>query len=291
LLFGGSPIRCLVNPSTGYESTDKVVRTEAPNNVLVIGGGPAGLEAARGAALAGHSVTVHEARAQLGGAFLLGAMPPAKGELATYIQWLGAELGRLGVDVRVNSTVTADVVRDSGADVVVYAAGAKHAMPPIPGIDLPHVVTASDVLAGTVAPQGTRVVVAGGAEIGSETGLYLATQGRQVTVVDQLPALAMGEGMARRYFLMKDLGEYGVVQSPSTSILEITADGVRVSTDGVERVIPADSVVVALGMKPDAGFAEELKSVHDDVRIVGDAAAVGDALAASRAGYELGLSL
>jgi 2,4-dienoyl-CoA reductase (NADPH2) len=90
---------------------------------------------------------------------------------------------------------------------------------------------------------------------------------------------------------MKDLGEYGVVQSPSTSIKEITAEGVHVETDGVERVIPADSVVVALGMKPDAAFAEELKSVHDDVRVVGDSAAVGDALAASRAGSELGLSI
>jgi 2,4-dienoyl-CoA reductase-like NADH-dependent reductase (Old Yellow Enzyme family)/thioredoxin reductase len=291
LLFGGEPIRCLVNPSVGYESTDTIRQAETAQKVMVIGGGPAGLEAARAAAMQGHQVTLHERQAQLGGNFRLGAVPPAKGELASYIAWLGAELDRLGVDVRLGSEVTADDVAAAGPDVVVLAAGARHARPPIPGIDGPHVVEACDVLAGR-AVTGSRVVVAGAGEIGTETALYLATLGRSVSIVDRLPGVAMGEGAARRYFLLQDLDKYKVQQIVEASILSFGDDAVEIQVDGTTRSLPCDTVVLAMGMKSDSTLADELRGLADvDVRVVGDADNVSDALSASRNGFACGLSI
>ena len=290
LLFGGSPIRCLVNPSVGFEGSEKIVRTDAAKKVFVVGGGPAGLEAARGAALQGHEVVVHEKQEQLGGNFRLGAIPPAKGELAAYIAWLGAELERLGAEVRLGSDVTADVVAAEKPDVVVVATGATHVRPGIPGLDGPNVLEACDVLAGTAVP-GQRVVVAGGGEIGAETALHLATAGRTVSVVDSLPGIAMGEGAARRYFLMKDLDTYKVQQLPNTLIRSIDADGVTVASDGVESTLPCDTVVLALGMTSRNELADALGGIVSDVRVVGDASEVDDALRASRDGFTCGLGI
>ena len=289
ILFTNQPIRCLVNPSLGYEGAREIQPAATPRKVLVIGGGPAGLEAARGARLAGHEVVVHERQAQLGGNFLVGAIPPGKGELTSYITWLGEELGRLGVPVRLNSEVTADLVAAERPEVVVYAAGARHATVPIPGIGTAGVVEACDVLTGRVTTGGS-VVVAGGGMIGSETALYLASLGRQVTIVDQLPGVALEEDSARRYYLMKEFDRYHVRTVTSATITEITDEAVMVEQDGAVRVLPCDTVVIALGMTPDTDALAAIRQVAEVV-VVGDAVEASDGLKASREGFACGLTL
>ncbi|HEY3353260.1 MAG TPA: FAD-dependent oxidoreductase, partial [Polyangia bacterium] len=234
VLFTNNPIRCLVNPSLGFEAADEIRPAATPKQVLVVGGGPAGLEAARGARLAGHTVCLHERQPQLGGNFRVGAIPPGKGELTGYVTWLSDELGRLGVDVHLGSEATADLVAEEHPDVVVYAAGATHVRPPIPGIDGATVVEACDVLTGAVLP-GARVVVAGGGMIGSETALYLATTGHQVTIVDQLPGVALEENAARRRFLMARLDEYAVRQVVDATITRFADGSVEVEQGGARR--------------------------------------------------------
>jgi pyruvate/2-oxoglutarate dehydrogenase complex dihydrolipoamide dehydrogenase (E3) component len=135
------------------------------------------------------------------------------------------------------------------------------------------------------------VVVAGGGEIGAETALMLATQGRTVTVVDQLPGIALNEGMARRYTLMKELGNFGVRQLTGTSITAITDDGVQVNTAQGSETLPADTVVIALGMKPNSAQSDAFKGIAAEYHVIGDAKEVSDALRASREGYALGLSI
>jgi 2,4-dienoyl-CoA reductase-like NADH-dependent reductase (Old Yellow Enzyme family)/thioredoxin reductase len=289
ILFQNKPIRCLVNPSLGFEGAREVVPAATRRKVLVVGGGPAGLEAARAAKLAGHDVVVHERQDHLGGNFLVGAIPPAKGELTAYITWLREELGRLDVPVRLNSEVTADVVAAESADVVVYAGGARHLRPAIPGIDSAGVVEACDVLTGR-ATTGPRVVIAGGGMIGSETALYLATLGRAVTIVDQLPDVALEENASRRYFLMNHFGQYKVQTVVGATITGIAEGAVTVAQDGVQRALACDTVVLALGMTPDRRLLDALPA-GIDVRVIGDAVEAADGLKASREGFICGLSL
>ena len=289
VLFGNQPIRCLVNPSLGFEGVQEIKPAADAKKVLVVGGGPAGLEAARGARLAGHEVCLHERQDHLGGNFQVGAIPPGKGELTSYITWLADELDRLGVDVQLGSEVVADVVAQEHPDVVVYAAGAKHVRPRIPGIDGANVVEACDVLTGQVTT-GARVVVAGGGMIGSETALYLATLGRQVTIVDQLPGVALEENLARRYFLMQDLDKYKVRQVVGATITGFRDGAVDVEQDGTAQALACDTVVLALGMAPELEWLDKIKDVAD-VRVVGDAVEAADGLRASREGFVCGLTI
>lgn len=288
ILFLNQPIRCLVNPSLGYEGAREIRPAATGRKVLVVGGGPAGLEAARAARLVGHEVVLHERTDHLGGNFLVGAIPPGKGELTSYITWLGEELDRQGVTVRLDSEVTADVVAEVKADVVVYAAGARHLRPPIPGIESANVVEACDVLTGRAAI-GPRVVIAGGGMIGSETALYLASIGRQVTIVDQLPGVALEENASRRRYLMKALDEYKVEAVVEATITEIADGAVKVQQNGNPRTLPCDTVVVALGMTPNVALLDSIRDV--DVRAIGDAVEAADGLVASREGFACGLAI
>ena len=287
ILFGNQPIRCLVNPTCGYEAAQEVQPAAIRKRVLVVGGGPAGLEAARGAAMCGHDVVLLERGNQLGGHFQVGAIPPGKGELTSYITWLGEELGRLGVRVVLNSAVTAEIVAAEHPDVVVYAAGARHLRPQLPGIET--TVEACDVLAGH-ATVGHRVVVAGGGMIGSETALYLATIGREVTIVEQREAVALEEGGARREQLLKEFDRRHVRTVVGATITGFLDGGIQVVQDATPRTVECDAVVLALGMTPDRAVLDAIGPIGD-IRVVGDALEAADGLKASRAGFVCGLSI
>jgi pyruvate/2-oxoglutarate dehydrogenase complex dihydrolipoamide dehydrogenase (E3) component len=216
-------------------------------------------------------------------------MPPGKGELTSYITWLREELCRLGVQIELCSAASAEMVRREAPDVVVYAAGAKHLRPSIPGIEGANVVDACDVLTGR-ATTGHRVVIAGGGMIGSETALYLASIGRQVTIVDQLPAVALEENGSRRYYLMKEFDQYKVETVVNATITRFAETAVEVDQDGDARTLACDTVVLALGMTPDVEVLDSLREVAE-VEVIGDAVDASDGLKASREGFLCGLSL
>ena len=285
-LLNNVPIQCILNPTLGRESKVALEKTEAPKNIMVIGSGPAGLEAAITAASRGHRVKVFEKNRWAGGQFRIGAVPPGKGEMINYINWQLNELKKLNVPVLMETEVTPELVKKEKPDVIFAATGAVPIIPNIPGIDRANVVSAHDVLAGNVNTGNTIVVVGGGC-VGAETANQLGNYLKGVTIIEMLDAIAGDEIVVPRWDLLEDLEKNKVRICTKTTIDEITDAGVKVS-GAVNEVIPCDTVVLAVGAKPVLGLADALKKEGYDVRVIGDASKVGLGGEAIMEGFEIG---
>ena len=273
-LLQNVPISCVLNPTLGHEAEFPPVKTDTPKNVMVIGAGPAGLQAAISAAQAGHHVSVFEKKRWVGGQFRLGAVPVAKGEIINFINWQMNELKKLGVEVKTCTEVTMDIVKTAAPDIIVAATGADPIVPRIPGVEKSLVTTAHAVLEGNVNPSG-KIVVIGGGCVGAETANHLASNLKSVTLVEMLDQIASDEVVVPRWDLLADLEKNRVNIRVKTTVQEIKDDGIVVTFNGKEEFIPADVVVLAVGSKPNKAFAEELIKAGYDVRILGDAVKAG----------------
>lgn len=277
---------CELNPIIGHESEAEyqTVMTDSPKNVLVIGAGPAGLEAAIGAAKRGHHVTVYDKDRWAGGKYRLASVPPCKGELGAFIVWQMHELKKLNVPVILNTPVTKELVDSVKPDVVIAATGTTPVVPKkIPGYDKDIVVLGTDVLSGK-ANTGHNVVVIGGGHAGAETANHIASYMKNVTIVELQEDIAMDEVDTPRNGLLADLKKNGVRICTSTAVQEIKDHSVVVSGK-VNEEIECDTVVISIGHTPNTALADELKQAGYDVRIIGDAVSVGLVGPAVRAGY------
>ncbi len=283
ILFKNEPIRCLSNPTLGFEYLNEFHKAENPKRITVVGAGPAGLEAARTAALAGHQVTLYEAGDHIGGQFATAAIPPNKGDISSIIAWLGRQVEKLGVNIKFNTRYTADLCNDEKPDLVIVATGATPAKPPIPGIDGENVVTAEEVLTGRVAAK-QRVVIAGGGLVGAETATYLASLGRQVTIVEALSDIALDEEFTRRGLLLKNIEAQHIEVITNAKIISIKDNAVEIEKDNETSTIPAETVVLALGMDPNKALVQELEG-KAPLKVIGDADNPRDALEAIREGF------
>ena len=290
ILFSDNPIKCVLNPELGQEYKGEIKKAETAKKVAVIGAGPSGLEAAIYAAKAGHTVEVFEKEAKAGGQFYLAAVPPGKGEISAFIAWQVNELARLNVPIHYHTEVDASFIDGKSFDEILVATGAKPMTLPIPGIDLPHVVQANDVLAGR-ATVGATAVVIGGGQVGAETGAHLAVHLRNVTVVEMGPAIAPDEALAPRIHLLKELEARRVTLLTDTTVKSIQEGSVVVESEGAERTLTADTVVLAIGSNPVNALAEALSSKGLSVRVIGDAGGVSNVLKATAEGYETALAL
>lgn len=271
LMAEGQPASCAVNPEANRETTHGLRPGQGQKKVAVIGGGVAGMEAARTAALRGYTVELYEQSDHLGGHLVEGGAHPFKGEVARLNQWFQRELQELKVPVHLNHEVTAAEAAGWQADAVIVATGSTTAHPPIPGLD--QAVSALDAIA---APErlGHTVVIAGGGLVGCELALDCAKNGHAVTVVEALDKLMNAGGAAPlpNAMMMKDLfAHYGVTVLLEHKLTEVKAGAVVVSGKDGTREIPADTVVSALGFKPVNTLGEALKNSGAAVFVVGDA--------------------
>lgn len=278
-------ITCALNPELGREYQRPPAPAARPKKLAVVGGGPAGLQAAISAAEYGHQVTLFEKSERLGGQFRLAAMPPAKGELAAFINWQSRRLDQLGVKVKMNCEARAADL--AGFEAIILAPGARPIRPPIPGIESEHVVQAHDILAGRLLP-GARVAVVGGGQVGAETADYLGILGRQVTVVEMRPEVAADEVPVAREALLESLTANGVRLKTNSRVERIVPAGL-VTDDGEE--IPADTVVLALGVASERGLAEELERAGLPFTLIGDGRSPGQVLQAVAEAYQAALDL
>jgi 2,4-dienoyl-CoA reductase-like NADH-dependent reductase (Old Yellow Enzyme family)/thioredoxin reductase len=269
-LFGS--LSCLVNPEAGREAEFQLMPAVDLKAVMVIGGGLAGLEAARIAALRGHLVSLYEEEDRLGGQWRLAASPSFKQELNNLTDYLSHQIRKLGVDVRLGRTVTAADVEHLSPDAVVVATGAVPLIPPIPGAEQEWVVTAHDVLRG-LGRTGERILVVGGGGVGLETAEFLQERGKEVTVIEKLKRVGNDMGPTVRWNLLQRLKEQRVKVFTSTEVNEIGMQRIVVTRSGRKETWEGfDTIVLAMGVRSRNELAVQIKGKVKEVYVVGDAA-------------------
>lgn len=287
-LANGKTLRCMVNPTIGFESEISYERNGAPKKVLVAGGGIGGMEAARAAALKGHNVYLYEKTDRLGGQFEAAAYPPYKGEFSDYIRWQKDQLQLPNIIVRMSQCVNIDVIQEIKPDVLIVATGGTALKPPIPGIDRENVLSAIDVLMGNT-PTGKRCVVVGGGLVGVETAAYLAELSREVTLIEMIDEIAPGLNRDVLKFYKKLYRETGVKIKTKTRVLEFCKNGVAVN-DGRDGFIACDNIVLAMGVRSNNTLEEQAKDLVESIYVIGDAKQGRNAIDAIREGFFAGLN-
>jgi len=318
-VFKLAPVTCLVNPRTGREKETPVMRAEKKKKVLVIGGGPGGMMAAVTAARRGHKVFLYERNPELGGQLPLAAVPPGRQEMAALGRDLSYQLGLFDVEVNLDQEVTLPLLEAVSPDAVVVATGARPILPDIPGINLPHVVQAWEVLSGRVDTVSPVVIIGGGA-VGCETALLLARIGtispetlyflfenqaetpetlvplitrgiQEITVMEMMAKIGRDIGASTRWSILQDIHRRGIRSQLSSKAVEITPESVVFEKEDQMSSLPARTVVLAIGVEPVNDLYEEFKDRVEEIYLIGDAKKPRKALEAVREGLEVGLKI
>jgi 2,4-dienoyl-CoA reductase-like NADH-dependent reductase (Old Yellow Enzyme family) len=280
---------CTVNPSLHREKTFGIEVALVKKRVLVVGGGLSGMEAARVAAMRGHSVTLYESKDTLGGQWRLASSQPGKEIYNDVLKHLEKGLYDAGVSVRLNTNVTAPLISQLAPDVVILAMGAAPHTPVIPGINGSNVVQAVDVIRGKV-PVGERVVVIGGRLIGMETALFLSEQGKHVSIVTANKLGENGKKLEENiYRTLRDrLIAKGVQIFPNCPVLEVTEKGVFADDNGNLLFLTGDTVILAVGAVSRRMEVPQYGPGKPEVYLIGDCKEPRDGLEALHEGAEIG---
>jgi 2,4-dienoyl-CoA reductase (NADPH2) len=329
-IFHSRHVICAVNAETGHEQTAVITPAQQPRKILVVGAGPAGMEAARVAALRGHEVTLCEAASRLGGTVFFSSIAYAPNELL--IDYLAQQLRQLPVDIRLGTRVDVALVEQLQPDAVVVATGALRAAPAIPGTDQSNVFSGDELRAlmtgdrtspavaklnlfqrlmmfcgGLLGitrsgklirrlshwwmPVGKRVAIIGGGLVGVELAEFLAERGRQVSVIEESEKFGVELAVVRRWRVLYDLQQLGVLMINNTRVTGISGKNLQLaSTDG-EVVIEADTVILASGAQSNRGLADQLQQRGIETHIAGDCDGVGYIHGAMHDGHRIGCSL
>ena len=284
---------CAVNPQAAREATFGTVPAGKKKSVLVVGGGVAGMEAARCAASRGHTVTLWEKSGQLGGNLIPAGAHDFKAELNELNAWYQTQLDTLGVAVQRNHPATAQAIQEAHPDAVVLAVGATPTVPPVAGMDSPKVVDCVTALTGADLP-GQRILVVGGGLVGCETALGYAQAGKTVTIVEALPdILSAGIPVPEmNASMLRDLlAEWKVTLRTGCRLAQVTAEGAVVTGPQGEETLSADHVVLAVGFTPRPSLAGELAGTGMEVYQVGDGSKVGSVMTAIASAYTVARAL
>ena len=278
-------LSCAVNPQVGKEREFTLTPAEKRKNVLVVGGGPGGMEAARVAALRGHKVTLWEKSNTLGGNLIPAAVPDFKLDYQMLIDYLSTQIKKLGVAIELDKEATPELIEKMKPDVVFVATGSTPITPDIPGINNTKVVTAIDILLGK-QEVGEKVAVIGGGLVGAETALYLAQKCKKVTIIEILESIAQDAHKANRLHLLELLDKAKVDVLTNSNVIEVGEEGVIIaSSNGEKSALTVDSVVLALGAQCYDELSGALKNKVPEVYAIGDCIEPGKVINAIWGGF------
>jgi thioredoxin reductase len=284
----GAGLECNVNPEIGQPDLKP---TSRPLKVLVTGGGPAGMSAARYLAKRGHRVTLVEKEQQLGGQFALAWKAPGKAPMREGLQSLVRAVEESQVFILLGQTVDAGFVEETNPDLLVWAAGAQDTVPEIPGLSEQKHLTALEFYRGEKEVQGPRILVIGAGRTGLEIAEELGQKGYEVVATKRTDPVGSRMEMVTRNLVLKRVADLAnVTVLPHTAVKAFGAGVVEIETDGEKRTLePFQTVILAFGLLPEPGPDEEIQNLVSTVEIVGDAQEVQDIFTATQAGYQVAL--
>lgn len=265
-------ITCMRNPALGREAEFVINKTDNPKNVLIVGGGVAGLEAAIELKDRGHNPILCEASDSLGGQFVLAGAAPRKEEMKEAAIAMGEMAKRKGVEIKLSTPVDAEVIKDINPDEVIIAAGAEPIKLNVPGANLPHVTNSHDILAGKAKVNGDIVVIGGGL-VGLEVAEYLSGNVNKITVVEMLNEVAKDLGQLRKICVMESLYHEGIKTITEAKCVEIKEKSIVIDKNGVVEEVPCDSVIVAIGARSRnfESISDYCKENNIPYHVIGDA--------------------
>ncbi len=285
--FNYKAVTCALNPVISREGELKIKPAEQKKNIAVVGAGPAGMEAARVSKLRGHDVTIFEARGIKGGLLNEAAVPEFKADIRPLIKYQITAIEKLGIPVIHKQATIADLEK---FDAVICATGSKPLMPNIPGIGKQIATNALDVLNNVVKP-GNNVVVIGGGLVGSETALYLAENGHNVTLAEMLPQIMNDVAVTDLLAYTERIGKTNMRVLTSTKLIEIVDDGVLVKNKAGTSKLQADTVILALGFESRQDLYNVLLEKGKEAYLIGDAVKPGKIMDAMHTAYRVGLKI
>jgi len=263
-------IGCSVNPTTGMEREFAITKARKKKSVIVVGGGPGGMEAAIVTALRGHRVALWERREVLGGNLIPASVPDFKQDYRRLKEYLSNQLRKLGITVELRKEATPELILRMEPDVVFIATGSTQIIPRIPGVKKRNVISALDMLL-CKRQTGERIVIIGGGLVGCETALYLAQKGLKVTIIEMLDSVMSDVFIAIRMHMLKLLADTNVNILNGIKVLEVKNSGVLIAADdGKKSTLEADTIILACGFTPNKGLYEAIKDKVPEIYAIGD---------------------
>lgn len=318
-IFKLKHVECLCNPRAGHEMETKAEKTDLCRKIMVIGGGPAGINAAIAASDRGHDVSLYEKDIRLGGQLYLAAAAPGRSEFAAFAEDLASQVEHSNIKLYLNTEIDGQIIDREKPDHIILATGAHPITLPIPGVELSHVVQAWDVLSNK-AYTGKEVIIVGGGAVGVETALFLAEKGtvsgdtlkfllvnhaedceslyeiathgtKHILVLEMLDKIGRDFGKTTRWTMLKDLSTFGIDSRTGAKAVQITESGIIIETEKGQEELFADTIVLAAGSKSENQLASVIKKKKIPFTVIGDAKSIGMAFDAVHQGFEAGLNI